>query len=179
MNITKSRTKKCIGTPKACSAYSCQTPLHTAQAAPCNEYHRDERAEEHHGCHWRPQRVVLKHHWQYANRCRSRCKEYRTHTALARLEGSLSYRQAFVAAQLLGIIEHNDAVAHQDTHQAYYSQDARYRHIIARNEQADGGAEHTQSDIDDRLTRARDMRLKWNSNIKKMMNTAINTPVDT
>ena len=57
-----------------------------------DEYHRDKRTEEDNGSHWRPQRIVLYHHRQYAYRGGCRCKEDRAHAALASLEGGFLYR---------------------------------------------------------------------------------------
>ena len=54
------------------------------------------------------------------------------------MESSLVHAHALAVVQLFGIIEHNDAIAHQDAHQTHHAQDSRETELHAQDLEAGG-----------------------------------------
>ena len=47
------------------------------------------------------------------------------------LESSVAYGESLLASQFFGIVEHDDAVAHKDSHETHYAEYARQTHVVA------------------------------------------------
>ena len=84
--------------------------------------------------HGHPKGAAVDYHGDDSYRSSGTGEEDGPHAAAAGLERYLADGQAF-GAQLFGIVEHDDGVAHIDAHKTHYANDGR---------EADIGAEHPQ-----------------------------------
>ena len=108
-----------------------------------NEEHGDERAKEDDGAHRHPQLTAACHHRQNAHRSGCRGKENGAHTSPGGMQTGIVHCLPFFQ-EFVGIIEHDDAVAHQYTQKTDDTHDAGAAEVTIHQFHADGGARQTQ-----------------------------------